>query len=315
MGRKLLLAFNGGGIHITSTAVWLDRLVKSGHINLGRVFSFSGTSAGSILAAALCKPNPIGTGEIADLTSTVTKEIFGKKRSDWLPGWVNTVISSSKYKTKQLKEVLAYYLGGDQVKLGDCPRKIVIPAWDITGQLNTSKVAGPVFFHNHQPLFNKDRLDWPLYEVVAASCAAPTYFEASQFKNHSLCDGGIAENTSALANFAICRDKYRGKPVALDEMSILSIGNGSHPYVQMQNLSGWKTPQMVKNLVASLTQGGKELSKRVLSGVCNGSFHRLEPRMPFSAELDEYKKAGEIKQWAKGVNLTRTESWCKGYFD
>ena len=262
----------------------------------------------------MCKPNPVKTEEVADLTSTVTREIFGRKRIDWLPGWVNTVISSSKYKTKRLKEVLAYYLGGDQVKLGDCPRKIVIPAWDITGQLNWGKVAGPVFFHNHRPLFNKDRLDWPLYEVVAASCAAPTYFEASSFRNHSLCDGGIVENTSALANFTVCRDKYRGRPVAIDEMSILSIGNGSHPYVQMQNLSGWKTPHMVKNLVASLTQGGKELSKRVLSGVCNGSFHRLEPKMPFNAELDEYKKVGEIKNWAKGVDLTRTKSWCQGYF-
>ena len=71
---------------------------------------------------------------------------------------------------------------------------------------------------------------------------------------------------------------------------------------------------MVENLVASLTQGGTELSKRVLSGVCNNSFHRLEPTLPFEVDLDEYKKVPRVKQWAKGVDLSKTESWCEGYF-
>ena len=311
--KKLLLAFDGGGVHISSTAVWLDRLVKTGHINLSRIFSFSGTSAGSILAGALAKPNPLDTGEIMDLTGEVTSQIFGQKRVGWLPGWVNTVISSSRYKAGRLKEVLAHHLGGDQVRLGDCEKKIVVPAWDISGKLNTSKVAGPVFFHNHSPI-NKDRLEWPLYEVVAASCSAPTYFEPAHFRENVLCDGGIVENTSALANFAICRDKYRGGKVSAKEMSILSIGNGQKPHVQEQSLSGWKTPHMVRNLTASITQGGTELSKRVLTGICSDRFHRLEPNMPFVAGLDEHRKVGEIVQWAKGIDLTSTEAWCRGYF-
>ena len=83
--RKLLLAFNGGGCRAASTAVWLERLIKSGHIELEKVFSFSGTSSGSIIAASLCKPDPIDPSQLSAFSAEISRAIFSEKKVNWLP--------------------------------------------------------------------------------------------------------------------------------------------------------------------------------------------------------------------------------------
>lgn len=315
MKFKSLLGFAGGGVRGVVSCVWLDKLIKTGHIDLDRVDSFSGTSTGSIITSALVKPNPFTPGELVELFKDLAKHVF--KRDTWRPNWLDILIFSCPYKIKRLQEVLKSNLG--DVRVGDCPKKFVIVIYDMDGRIRSTRASTILMVHNHKSFKDKHMLDWPLYKVVAGSCAAPTYFESLRFDDgkqfRKWTDGGQVDNLSVMSNFTIFRDPYIGGETDPEEIAVLSMGNGGRWSVEYAiDNSGWRTPRRFRGALNSIGQGNETLTYKALTAILGPRFFNLNWNYPKDVDLDGWEEVENLEKWARDKDLSRVRAWLDGYF-
>jgi len=314
MKFKHLLAFPGGGIRGCVTAVYVNRLIESGSLNLDNVYSFSGTSTGAILAAALSVgKNP---QEILDIYSEMSKEIF--KPRMFFPKWAARTIFSVPYSTDRLLGVLKNAFG--DIKLGEA-RNLVIVAWNLDGRYIDRGAASPLFLHSHKtylPFDTELQETMPLYLAVASSCAAPSYFDPIHFKSRTksvyLADGGIVSNLSIASNVQVCASSNYDRRINLDSLVALVLGNGSRFFFQAGPTGGWKTPRMLETLIGSIASANQISDNNMMEVLLMERYHIFDPSLPFQAELDDITKIGELIRWANTVDLDPVRSWMRGFF-
>lgn len=314
MKFRHLLAFPGGGIRGCVSAVYVDRLMKSGSLNLENVYSFSGCSTGAILAAALA----IGKSpqDILDIYQDMSTEIF--KPRMFFPKWAARTIFSVPYSTDRLLGVLKNAFG--EVKLGEA-RNLVIVAWNLDGRYFDRGAASPLYLHSHQTFLPFDRElqeTMPLYLAVGSSCAAPSYFEPIHFKSRTrsvyLADGGMVSNLSIIPNVIVCASSNYDRQINLDNLVALVLGNGSRFFFRSGPTGGWKTPRMIELLIGSIASANQILANMVMEALFMERYHNFDPSIPFQAELDDITKIGDLIRWARTVNLDPVSSWLRGFF-
>lgn len=225
-----LLAIDGGGLAglIPAEALILIEqqldLLSNGPQPLCKHFDLiAGTSTGAILAAGLALG--LRATELRDFYLKFGREIFTKS---WFPVRFWHSYPSGPLE-RHLKEVLGEgtALGGSALQT-----QILIVTKNVT--------LGNDWFFGNNPAnkYFKNNAGLPLWQVVRASTAAPTYFPphtiavpdgSGKKQMYEFVDGGISSyNNPALQVFleATIPEYGYGWPTGVDQLLLLSLGTG-----------------------------------------------------------------------------------------
>jgi len=235
-GKKRILALDGGGIRGAVTCGLLEKIeadIKAKEGEDTRLCDYfdliGGTSTGSIIAAGLA----IGMSakDIKDKYLELGGDIFGKKRDWWKP-WETWKFLKAEYDhsvlEKRLKEIFGDILMGDpEIKTGLC----------VVAKRADTNSTWPVINHPGGMFFDSDlgkNKNIPLWQIVRASAAAPTYFVPQMIdvgggQRAAFVDGGVSmSNNPALTLLKVAT--LKGFPFhwkfGVDNLSILSVGTG-----------------------------------------------------------------------------------------
>ena len=234
-GQRRLLALDGGGIRGLITLGILEKLEadlrqarKAGPgFRLADEFDFiGGTSTGAILAAGLAIG--LSVSELIAFYTACGPVMFEK---EWLlkRAW-------NKFKSDPLKEKLQQVLGRDTV-LGS----VLIRTLLLVVMRNASTDSPWPVSNNPRAKYNSRsrddcNLDLPLWQLLRASTAAPTYFPpevvAIGQREFVFVDGGVTPyNVPAFLMYRMAVSPAYGLnwPTGEGRMLIVSIGTGSAP--------------------------------------------------------------------------------------
>lgn len=240
-GKKRILSLDGGGIKGAFTCGILEEIEKQirkqendNSIRLCDYFDLiGGTSTGSIIAAGLAVG--MTASEIKEKYLELGGDIFGKKRDWWKP-WETWNYLKARYDhsvlEEKLKEIFGDILiGGDEIKTGLC----------IVAKRADTNSTWPVINHPRGMFYNSTigkNKNIPLWQMVRASTAAPTYFlpqmiDVGNGIKAAFVDGGVSmANNPALTLLMVAT--LKGFPFqwkfGVDNMSVLSIGTGYQVY-------------------------------------------------------------------------------------
>jgi predicted acylesterase/phospholipase RssA len=240
-GPKRILALDGGGLRGILSLGFLSRieaLLRGRHgapdLRLSHYFDLiAGTSTGAIIAAALAKG--LTVEEITRLYLTLGHDVF--KRS-----WFRQGVLRARYDEAKLAEQLQRVLGKETTLGSDSLETGLLI---VTKRLDTgspwpigNNPRGKYFQAPPEADWISNR-DYPLWKVVRASTAAPSYFDPEEIVISerpgrksvvgSFVDGGVSpfNNPALQALMYTTLDGFRVKwQTGAENLLIVSIGTG-----------------------------------------------------------------------------------------
>lgn len=234
---KRILSLDGGGIRGALSLGYLKKIetiLRKKENNPNYVLSdyfdlIGGTSTGAIIASLLALGKPVD--EIKDMYMELGGEIFAGKRNWWNPLETYRFFKSEfseKSLVKNLKKYLGdITLGSDRIKTGLC---IVAKRADTNSTW---------FFLNHpKGLFYESNKSIPLWQLLRASSAAPSYFipQSIDIGNGEIAafvDGGVSMANNPSLNLLMIAT-MKGFPfkwkVGEENLKLVSIGTGYTEY-------------------------------------------------------------------------------------
>lgn len=242
-GPRKLLALDGGGIRGVMTLEVLDRIQSELQRRLGRGDDFvladyfdyvAGTSTGAIIAT--CLSLGMRVEDIRSFYIDSGPAMFDK--ANLLRRYYRNKFQSEKL-TQKLKDVIASKTGEPEATLGtDALRTyLMLVLRNATTDSPWPISNNPAAVYN-DPALTDSNLKLPLWQLVRASTAAPTYFppEVITFEGEDgkpfefiFVDGGVTMyNNPAFQLFLMATVKsYKlGWPAGQDKMLLVSIGTG-----------------------------------------------------------------------------------------
>lgn len=245
--QRKLLAIDGGGIRGVLSLGILASIENHLRLASGRpelvladYFDYiSGTSTGGIIAAALSVGKTVA--EVLDFYITCGADIF--KRAPWLHHiW-------HRYDQEALAEKLQEVFGQGTLLNSNRIRTLLM----LVMRNATTDSPWPITNNPAAKYNDRKRVDcnlhFPLWQLVRASTAAPTYFRPEVIevgdKRFVFMDGGITPyNNPAFQMFLMATSEYywpRADQLGLrpwtcgeDRMLIVSVGTGSAPGANAQ---------------------------------------------------------------------------------
>lgn len=234
-GPKKLLALDGGGIRGVITLEVLARIEEMLRTELGEGPEFvladyfdyiGGTSTGAVIAAGLAAGRR--TDELLALYTEHGEEMFAKA-SLWRR-------HRYRYDADRLRRLLETVLG-EETTLGSTRLRCLLMM-----VLRNATTDSPWPLSNNPRATFNDRarsdcnLDLPLWQLVRASTAAPTYFPPEVVtvgdRDFVFVDGGMTMyNDPAFQLFLMATlDAYQlGWPASEQELLLVSVGTGASP--------------------------------------------------------------------------------------
>lgn len=242
-GPKRILALDGGGLKGIVTLGFLQRIeeaLRQRHdagpeFRLAHYFDLiAGTSTGAIIAAALAKGMTVA--EVTQYYLTMGEKVFNRK-------WFRRGLIRARYDDRKLRKLLKEVLGADTT-LGD--DSLLTGILLMTKRMDTGS-PWPLgnnprgrYFAGSAEKKRVGNADYPLWQVVRASTAAPAFFNPETLTINeagtrrravqgSFVDGGVSPfNNPALQAFMYATlDGYRVNwPTGADNMLIVSVGTG-----------------------------------------------------------------------------------------
>lgn len=229
---KRLLSIDGGGLAGLIPAECLIEIERQLDVLTGkpaplcqRFDLIGGTSTGAILAAGLSLG--LSASQLRDFYVKYGKEIFSKC---WLPVRFWHSYPSSPLE-KHLKEVFDdMTLGSDKVRTN-----VMIVA------KNATQGTTWFFTNNRDGKYFQTNAGLPLWQVVRASSAAPTYFPPQPIRvagsdgkvhEYEFIDGGVStyNNPSLQLFLEATEPKYNFNwPRGTDKLLMISLGTGFNP--------------------------------------------------------------------------------------
>lgn len=235
-GQKRLLTIDGGGIRgviAVEILAEIERLLRvstgNPQLRLSDWFHFvSGCSTGAILAAGLSLGMEVD--ELRDLYNTSGQRMF--KRAGW---WQR--MGFHRYVHGELERLMKERFG-EHTTLGSEQLKTLLMV-----VLKNATTDSPwLLTNNPYAQYNQPgpgcNLDLPLWRIVRASTAAPTFFapETIHFpglkKPFVFIDGGLTpyNNPAFISYLSATLPAYRmGWKTGEDDMLLVSVGTGLHP--------------------------------------------------------------------------------------
>lgn len=227
---RCLLAIDGGGLAglipaecLIAIESQIDQLTGTEKPLCERFDLIGGTSTGAILAAGLALG--LRANHLRDFYLKYGHEIFTKS---WPPARLWHKYPSGPLE-KHLKNVLgkSTALGSEELRT-----QIMIVA------KNATLGSDWFFTNNRQNKLFKNNAKLPLWQIVRASSAAPTYFppetiavtdEAGKKQKYDFIDGGVSSyNNPALQVFleATVPEYGNGWAMGADQLMLISLGTG-----------------------------------------------------------------------------------------
>lgn len=216
-----ILSFDGGGIRGLISAVWLAELEERlGGKILDRVDLLAGTSTGSIIACAVAAG--FSGSDLVKLYQQHGSTIFpaaGSRLWSRATRVFSEGVSAPKYDGKGLEAVLQQQF--KSIRLGDLAKRVLVFSYD------TLSREGTVFKNTHAR-----HKDVPVWQVVKASCSAPTYFPATELEIQGatlpMIDGGVVANNPTACAIAEAVRVNRGvpDPCSIENFIVGSLGTG-----------------------------------------------------------------------------------------
>ena len=240
VGPKRILSLDGGGLRGMMTVQVLKKIegllrqrFGDPKMVLADYFDLiAGTSTGAIIAAGLAK------GMTADDIDGHYRKLGDKvfKRSFWRKG-----VAVQKYKAEEVAAALSAVLGNKMIKDTEFRTGLLV----VTKRLDTGSTWA--FTNNPEARYYKPNAkrpqtipngEYPLWQVVRASTAAPTFFAGEEIVIQSqgrdntaglFIDGGVSphNNPSLQALMVATMDGYKfGWEASPDKLLVVSVGAG-----------------------------------------------------------------------------------------
>lgn len=286
-GPKRILALDGGGIRGIVTLGYLQQvetLLKERHksndsFRLAHYFDLiAGTSTGAIIAAALALGMTVE--EVTKLYLKLGEEVF--KRSRWRQG-----ILRARYSHEALARHLQRVLG-KQTTLGSSSLKTGLLV--ITKRMDTgspwplgNNPKGKYFQAKTGDAWISNK-DYPLWKVVRASTAAPSYFDPekitiSQVEGHKpvvgeFVDGGVSpfnNPTLQAVMYATLKGFRVGWEAGADKLLVVSVGTGRG---DPSNKPAWTSASGAIQSLLSLMDDSAALVETMAQWLSTGETHR-----------------------------------------
>ncbi len=240
-GRKKLLAIDGGGIRgvlaleILAEIETLFAKGRPGYVLADDFDYFAGTSTGGIVAAGLAIGMPV-----SDIMSFYTQsgaEMFMKE------SFLNRLFYAG-YQRKPLAAKLQAVFGADTTLGSDKLRSLLLLVMRNATTDSPWPISNNPFAKYNDPARDKEsNLLFPLWQLVRASTAAPTYFPPEEVKIgekvHLFVDGGVTVYNNPTFQMVLMAtlDLYwplapegqRGWATGEKDMLVVSIGTGTTP--------------------------------------------------------------------------------------
>lgn len=294
-----ILTIDGGGIRGYFSAYLLQRVQEELKIDFSEYFDLiSGTSTGSIIAAALATNYPIE--EVAKLYVEKGAEIFKPQRFNLSGVW------KAKYDNTVLKGEIEKVVG--KKTLSETKTQLLIPSVDlVNGQVH-------VFKSNYLDEFVRDK-NVAISDAVLASCSAPTYFKPHQVDGFLLADGGIWANDPSLVAYVEATGKLK---VPAEEVRIFSVGTGvgDHYYSNKDAgknwgaISGWGGPQII-DLILNLQS---KTAGNMVGLLPKGDYLRLNFSKDYKLSLDDVDILDDLKAIAERIFADKFNE-IRSYFE
>lgn len=218
MDRKRILAIDGGGIRGIIPLCFLIELEKQLKVRSRDFFSLmAGTSTGSIISGAL------GMGLTAEETLQIyidlNDRVFQFNPLEWI-----CRLGSFRYRMQPMVDLIKEKIGDP--KMNDVPIDILLTAVRVSD-------GKPFYFVKDNAVNGKPFGKLKLADCIAASSAAPTFFEPWNVPGVGVCvDGGvgIAGNPAYMACVESQERMPEGKyPPA--QTTVVSLGTGFYKKV------------------------------------------------------------------------------------
>lgn len=303
-GPYRILSLDGGGIRGVLTARLLERLDDAVPGFLGKVHLFAGTSTGSIIAAGLAAGMP--PRGIRELYEKRGKAIFEDSIADDLRDAGK--LAGADFDIRNLVKVFRRVFG--KGTLGSLGRRVLIPAFRLDSGEDAPRRWKAKFFHN----FPGDDSDAGerIADVLARSCAGPTYFQTWQ----GFVDGGLVANNPSMAAVAQTQDPRVPEPERPDlaSVALLSLGTGqSFRYISGDH--DWGYAQWAKPILPLIFDANLDVADFQCAQFLGRRYLRVAPAFPpdVTIELDDVGKIDELVRYAdawdlgEAVTFLRTE--------
>jgi patatin-like phospholipase/acyl hydrolase len=234
-GKKKILSLDGGGIRGLMTVEVLGTMETLLRSALGRGDNFvladyfdlvAGTSTGAVIATCVSMGMPVDRIRRFYLDSG--REMFD--RASLLKRF------RYKYEDEKLSDKLRKEFGSDTRLGNDALRTLLLVVTRNASTDSPWPISNNPFAKYNQPDHPDDNLRLPLWQIVRASTAAPTYFPPEVVdigrRAFVFVDGGVTpyNNPAFLAFLMATMDPYRVQwPAGEDKMLVMSVGTGSAP--------------------------------------------------------------------------------------
>jgi predicted acylesterase/phospholipase RssA len=317
-GPKRILALDGGGLRGIVTLGYLKRiedLLRRRHgggddFRLCHYFDLiAGTSTGSIIAAASALG--MSVDELTEIYLRLGREVF--RRSRWRKGILRARYSHERL-TEHLRAVFGKdtTLGGQELKTGllvMTKRMDTGSPWPLG---NNPRGAYYQAGRGDDWISNKD---YPLWKVVRASTAAPSFFDPEKitikqqkgFKTvkGEFVDGGVSPfNNPTLQAFmyATLKGSHVGWDTGPDKLLVVSIGTGrGHPGKEPT----WITAKGAMQSLLSLMDDSGALVETLVQWLSEGDTHRVIDREIGNLRDDHVGGGASFTYQRYDLSLTR----------
>ena len=264
--QKRLLALDGGGIMGMITLQFLKRMEdqlrplsgRGADFRLCHFFDYIGdTSTGAIIAAGLSIGKSVD--DMIEFYETCGKAMF--RQAHWYQRfWFSFQAEPLRRKLQEVigKKTLMEMQDSDELK-----SLLLVVMRNITTDSPWPITTNPAAKYNDRSL-PYCNLKLPLWQLVRASTAAPTYFKPEKIpvgdKTYQFVDGGVTPyNNPAFLLFKMAtRPEYRLKwPSGEEKMMLVSVGTG------LAYAPAEETPEWGNNMVGIATT----ITSEVMRGI------------------------------------------------
>lgn len=280
---KRVLALDGGGLRGILTIALLQKLetiLRERHggdesFRLCHYFDLiAGTSTGAIIAAALALGWTVE--EIRAVYMQLGKKVFEKS-------FLRKGLLRAKYDERELSKKLKEFYGAQTTLDSDALKTgllVVAKRLDTGSPWPISNNPRGKYFEAHREGVIGNR-EYPLWEVVRASTAAPAFFDPETITiiekpghrkvEGTFVDGGVSpfNNPALQALMYVTMEGYRvGWPTGADKLLLVSLGTGAvDPEVKRSGI----TAQHAVRALLSLMDDCAALQETLLQWMSSGS--------------------------------------------
>ncbi len=305
-----VLALDGGGIRGVFTTTILGRLEEAAPGILSRVDLFAGTSTGGIIALGLA----------AGLTPDELTRLYLERGGEIFESRYGVLDHAAKliwaeYDNRNLERILeATFTSRGVVTLGDLPRRVLIPTFDLDSGGRAGRLAGagrtwkPKFFHNF-PGPGSDAGE-RIVDVALRTSAGPTYFPTYQ----GYVDGGVIANNPSMAALAQAIHPDTGRQ-RLEDVCLLSVGTGQRLRFVAGADHDWGIVPWAGHLVDLLIEGGMDTARYQCRQLLGERFCRVDAVLDEDIELDGVADARRLVELAAALPLETAVEWVRARFE